>query len=199
MLTGTIDDWLDLEKFLKRRKITYSSIMSKYYRNLLAVAWLTDRFRKGKRIDQSLEDVMENMDVLLGESKELRNLFENINMVLDANLPESEVLSLLGWYERRREVREQRYTASLAGRLRRVVQKLLGLSYEEIAPFQVSVTGEGTFITLVWDILISSELSQQDKNWLVEIAPKRGLTVEESLRFMKYFNKNRPLRSVLRK
>jgi len=142
---------------------------------------------------------MENMDTLLGESKELRNHFENINMVLDADLPESEVLPLLDWYERRKEVRGQRYAASLAGRLRRIVQKLLGLSYEEIAPFQVLVTGEGTFITLVWGILIGSELSQQDKNWLVEIARKRGLTVEESLLFMKYSNKNRPLRSLLRK
>ncbi|MGA2767260.1 MAG: hypothetical protein ABSF24_02955 [Candidatus Bathyarchaeia archaeon] len=195
MLTGTVDDWLELEKFLRNKKITYSSIMSQLYRNRLAIAWVTDQFQKGEFPNQSLPEVMENVDKLLEKSEGIKNQVDSIDIVLDGEISESEVLSLLDWYEKQKEGRERKYTIHLTGKLRRAIHKLLSMSYEEVAPFRVSIRGEDTFITLVWDILTSSELSQQDRKWLVSIAPKKGLTLEESLRFMKYSDKSKFLRS----
>jgi hypothetical protein len=134
---------------------------------------------------------MENIDTLVEESEELKKHIQNVNMVLDADLPESEVLSLHGWYATRKRAREEEYRADLTEKLKRTIKKLLGLSYEELSPFQVLVSGDGTYVTLVWDILTDSEPCEEEKNQLANIAGKKGLTVEESLLVLKYSNKNR--------
>ena len=197
ILEGTVDDWLDLENFLKRRRMKYSSILSKIYRNLIAVAWITQGFRKGKFAGLSLEEAMNNTEALVEDDVKMK--FKNVNIILEVNLPESEVLSLYAWYEKRRETREQMFKVTLSGKLKRAIQKLLDLPYGELAPFEVSVIGEDTYVTLIWNILGNSELSQQDRNWLAGIAPRKSLSVEESMLLLKYHSRGKPLRSVLRK
>jgi hypothetical protein len=191
ILAGTVKDWLDLEKFLKQRIIEYSSIMSKYYRNLLAVVWMMHRFQKGKLIDQTPEQVMENIDALLNESEEIKNHIQNVYIIIDADLPTCEILPLCNWYTTRKRTREEECKANLSEKLKRTFKKLLGLTYSELVPFQVSVIGDGTYITLVWDILIRSELTDEEKNQLLNIAAKKYLTVEESLLVLNYTNKNK--------
>ncbi|MGB9694154.1 MAG: hypothetical protein ACPLYF_04860 [Fervidobacterium sp.] len=191
ILVGTVDDWLDLEKFLNDRKIEYSSIMSKCYRNLLAVVWMMHRLKEGKLIDQTLEQVMENIDTVLNESEELKNHIQNTYIVIDADLPTYEVLPLYNWYTTRKRTREKEYEADLSEKLKRTIKKLVGLAYSELGPFQVSVIGDGTYVTLIWDILIKSELTDEERNQLLNIAAKRYLTVEESLLVLKCTNKNK--------
>jgi hypothetical protein len=165
--------------------------MSKYYRNLLAVAWGIERFQKGKLIDRSLEQAMEDIDTLVKESEELGNYFQSVNMVIDTDLRESEVLSLYGWYATRKRAREEKYRADLSEKLKRTIKKLVGLSYDELVPFQVLVSGDDTYVTLVWDILTNSEPTEEEKNQLMNIAGKKRLTIEESLLILKYSNWNR--------
>jgi hypothetical protein len=191
VLTGTLEDWLDLEKFLKRRKIEFSSIMSKYYRNLLGVAWTVDRFQRGELANLPYERNMKSVDTLVKESGRVERHLRNVNMVLDIDLNESEVLPLHDWYVTRRKAREEEYKATLTEKLKRAIKRFLGVSYEELAPFQVLVSGDGTHITLVWDILTNSKLTEKEKSQLISIARKRGLTVDESLLVLKHSSKNR--------
>jgi hypothetical protein len=134
---------------------------------------------------------MENIDALLNESEEIKNHIQNVYIIIDADLPTCEILPLCNWYTTRKRTREKECKANLSEKLKRTFKKLLGLTYSELVPFQVSVIGDGTYITLVWDILIRSELTDEEKNQLLNIAAKKYLTVEESLLVLNYTNKNK--------
>lgn len=167
-LTGTIHDLLSLEKFLESKNIEYSSPTVRHYHNLLGILWIAKGWSETKIFEKHLK---------------------NILVVLDVNMPESELLSFCPWYEIRKERRVEEYKADITKQFKRVFKRMLGLSYEELAPFQVFITAKDTYITLVWQILIHLKVDDRERRKLLEIATKKRLTLDESALILEYLRK----------